>query len=968
VIDSQSHLETRMNEMKTIAEVEGMRKELLSTLSFPEMQSRQENLKPQHVKTFEWLLDDLQVVASDQASLNHGTSSEVASATNKATKDADSEHDRSFIAVEERSRRSAAAQDFSSWLRTGTDVFWIVGKAGSGKSILMNFIATDRRTAEALRCHMPEMTMHIVPVFFFLAGSSDQQSIPGMLKTILYKICSAIPESLSLLVRHIGTTDFKSYVWSQTSLQTALISLLLDCREQHRFCLFIDGLDEFTGDPEELTIYLRKLSTIGNVKLCVSSRPIQKYRFTLGEPRIVLQDINRSDISRMVRDRLEHHEHVISLKKDNNRRIENLLGGLIAAAAGVFLWASFAVKHLLEGCYNGDTMDILEARLSSLPLSDLDALYAFMMKQMPAPYRAQAAETIMFVSLSPMPTYVLDLVLQSDLGLLELFEHCQTPGEASDLFRKRTSLYRERLGVTARQVETQCANILEVLDLDPALDESESLVESRTRIRFVHRSARDFFNRGNHLKSLFGDDSDTAQDHEVFLHFCQHVHILYILIVLADFRRGIQEEMHSELFDGGMTYEVLVPVHAGGKFPTVDEMAKWRRLRIFDGGKSIHLMTLDLGDPRNMALYVGPASDSSLEGLITSLRLINHEQNIHGIIVEDVLEQISDTQLLMLLYDQAVVYGSVEQDQPAVIFWYPYVYTRSTGDLCLMRHYMEGISERCKEILWLFLYKWEITRGQICGIANLIRLRGYTKKPLDAWMVCSLLDIPQTPKTEIWDPWKVFLANRFSAFISQLDCDGHKTHIFAQHVQEDTIEEVAGSWSKYTTQWLAMKNEDWNLPINGFITFHYYGVGTIKFSVTISPLLLARSHCNTYSDYKVMAELRAIDAREFVLVHGVELRMGNVEIHEEDELRTERGRHESFDHDFPEDVSMHILDAFRRTLRGNPNIDIVFQALKELAADDRSTDSGTTLFDEYDYKHDREHGWHWSGRVTGFTK
>jgi ATPase subunit of ABC transporter with duplicated ATPase domains len=83
--------------------------------------------------------------------------------------------------------------NFPTWLREGRGVFWIYGKAGSGKSTLMKRIIYDKRTKQRFRhwsCNGtrdPVMIQH----FFWLPGTHLQKSHWGMLQSLLHQILSA---------------------------------------------------------------------------------------------------------------------------------------------------------------------------------------------------------------------------------------------------------------------------------------------------------------------------------------------------------------------------------------------------------------------------------------------------------------------------------------------------------------------------------------------------------------------------------------------------------------------------------------------------------------------------------------------------------------------------------------------------------------------------------------------------------
>lgn len=58
-----------------------------------------------------------------------------------------------------------------SWLEHGDGIFWICGKAGSGKSTFMKFLCNDRRTRKALRTWSSASTLIFVEHYFWYAGT-----------------------------------------------------------------------------------------------------------------------------------------------------------------------------------------------------------------------------------------------------------------------------------------------------------------------------------------------------------------------------------------------------------------------------------------------------------------------------------------------------------------------------------------------------------------------------------------------------------------------------------------------------------------------------------------------------------------------------------------------------------------------------------------------------------------------------
>lgn len=78
--------------------------------------------------------------------------------------------------------------DFACWLRSGHGVYWINGKAGSGKSTLMNHICNSSRRLELLRDWCSNRQLLTPTFFFWNAGTYHQRTISGLLRSLIYQM------------------------------------------------------------------------------------------------------------------------------------------------------------------------------------------------------------------------------------------------------------------------------------------------------------------------------------------------------------------------------------------------------------------------------------------------------------------------------------------------------------------------------------------------------------------------------------------------------------------------------------------------------------------------------------------------------------------------------------------------------------------------------------------------------------
>lgn len=77
---------------------------------------------------------------------------------------------------------------FATWLTEGRGIYWITGKAGSGKSTLMRMLHENKRTLELLRTWRNDLPLVTASFFFWNSGSDMQMSQDGLLRSILLQI------------------------------------------------------------------------------------------------------------------------------------------------------------------------------------------------------------------------------------------------------------------------------------------------------------------------------------------------------------------------------------------------------------------------------------------------------------------------------------------------------------------------------------------------------------------------------------------------------------------------------------------------------------------------------------------------------------------------------------------------------------------------------------------------------------
>ncbi|KAF2636449.1 hypothetical protein P280DRAFT_435165 [Massarina eburnea CBS 473.64] len=310
--------------------------------------------------------------------------------------------------------------DFWRWLTAEEGIYWVTGKAGSGKSTLMKYIYHDDRTRKGLQYWSNQTTVVTVSFFFWNSGSRMQKSLLGLLQGLL---CSVL-EQRKDLKEVVFPKDIQleiSEKWKSRAADTETIFSIRDLQAAFnrllqipslKICLFIDGLDEFEGDNNEIAELFKGIITSPSVKACLSSRPLVAFERSFAScPRLRLQDLTHSDIKRFVRDTLEGRPEVLQMSLADPLDFKRLVQTIISKASGVFLWVSLAVRSLIEGLSNYDRMADLQYRLKELP-DDLSDLYWHMLRSIkPKFYLEQAAELLMIMHAS----YKEKLIMRPDV-------------------------------------------------------------------------------------------------------------------------------------------------------------------------------------------------------------------------------------------------------------------------------------------------------------------------------------------------------------------------------------------------------------------------------------------------------------------------------------------------------------------------------------------------------------------------
>ncbi|KAM0817232.1 putative NACHT domain-containing protein [Seiridium cardinale] len=481
-------LEAQMSLMKINISTSGV-KEFIGSLRFDEMNQRRNAHTLEHSEgTFEWIFESFKV--ADVGSGNEGQADQ----TNHDIEDGSWKYGSSN--GEERDHDSdwrynvngtPRYQHFCQWLLNEQQLFWISGKAGSGKSTLMRFLVDDGRTSAALNRIRPGILM--LHAFIWNPGTDMQKSEKGILCTLLHQVLSTDPRAAAKLLNSDAQSIQKvsHHDWSVRELRSTLkqaVTLV-----GRRVCVFVDGLDEaekLQGDASSILHLVEFLRTIPDSKLCVSSRPEPVFEQSLQYyPHMRLQDLTYNDI------RTFASNQIFSVRWSYSEDTREELVRFVADSAdGVFLWVRLVLNSVLQGITNSDNWILLLERIWELP-TDLTEMYEVMWQRIGdgQRYRDQAGLTFSFM-LQYQEAFRKSPGLFHTMLAHEPSIRKMLLGSPSTFGHEQSLIQRCRRSRT--RIEVQCGGILEIQSGSFGKDPSSLQYWNEPKVHFVHRSARDF--------------------------------------------------------------------------------------------------------------------------------------------------------------------------------------------------------------------------------------------------------------------------------------------------------------------------------------------------------------------------------------------------------------------------------------------------------------------------------------------
>ncbi|KAL7805230.1 hypothetical protein V8C44DRAFT_352281 [Trichoderma aethiopicum] len=292
------------------------RKELLNSLRFDQIGSRQSNIETAHEETCSWFLEHLTYLTW----LNAGGSS------------------------------------------TSHGILWLAGKPGAGKSTIMKFLYTHLRQAQ------DDSTSAILSFFFHARGELLEKSTTGMYRSLLLQLLETFPD-LQSVFDDFSLVPKDNHACPPMNVIRKLFHnavLLLNTRT---LTCIIDALDE--SDEQQVRDMVNYFEDLGReaikhniqLRICFSSRHY---------PYISIQDALRLTLEDQKGHGQDMERYVKSRLKGSPDLFGDVQAQVLQKAAGVFMWVVLVVS-ILNAEFDRGRIFAVRKRLQELPvgLSDL---------------------------------------------------------------------------------------------------------------------------------------------------------------------------------------------------------------------------------------------------------------------------------------------------------------------------------------------------------------------------------------------------------------------------------------------------------------------------------------------------------------------------------------------------------------------------------------------------------------------
>jgi hypothetical protein len=303
-----------------------------------------------------------------------------------------------------------------------------------------------------------------------------QKSRAGLMQSLLYQILRTAPE---LIPSTVGDR-LHHEVWETKDMIMTFERIAVQTRHHAKFCFFIDGLDEYNGDENDVEPMLKTLSSSPHLKICASSRPGRLYESSELWSKSHAFDIakfTKGDMRQYVQTRLSANAKYQCLATQGPE-CEKIIADISEYADGVWLWVFLVTRDILYEVDRDEGVSTLSKIVHEFP-SDLEKYFERIVKRIKVRHKEEMAQTFLITihELQPLPLYAFALLEQERIR----------SNYALDLPIQRVAAeeIEPQYPVWQARVRNRCGDLL-VVDPEP------HPVYLSHSVDFMHRTVRDF--------------------------------------------------------------------------------------------------------------------------------------------------------------------------------------------------------------------------------------------------------------------------------------------------------------------------------------------------------------------------------------------------------------------------------------------------------------------------------------------
>ena len=375
--------------------------------------------------------------------------------------------------------------EYRTWLDRRHALLWIVGNPGAGKSTLMRF-------ALQKACNRSDPSDVVASFFFFGRGNDLQRSSCGLFRSLLHQLLDQIPEMLSDFIPiyekkcKIKQKSESDIEWHETELRDFLEQWILSASRDRSISIYVDALDEAGEDvAEKLTEYFEKLiEQLGPSKagfaVCFSCRHHPDL-VPKNVSRICVDEENAQDIATYVRQKLT------KCQLSDPAEAQELEREIIAKASRIFQWVVLTIPVIIKAYKNGASVKKLRQEIEKTP-GELEDLYGHILSEIEDEDKKRAAQLMQWVCFALRPLslkelrYAMVVDITNDFNSLEECQGSVGFAETDEQMKKTVSSLSGGLAETVESEDRQTVRFIHqsvndylikrgLQELDPSFDD-----------------------------------------------------------------------------------------------------------------------------------------------------------------------------------------------------------------------------------------------------------------------------------------------------------------------------------------------------------------------------------------------------------------------------------------------------------------------------------------------------------------